>query len=170
MVLPYINMNPLQVYMCSLSWTPLPPPSPYHPSGSSQCTSPKHPVSLSQLFTLLFCFHQEALYFFFTFCHKGGIICISEVTDISLSNLDSSLCSIQPSISHDVLCIEVKQTGWQYTALMYSFPNLEPVCCSVFGSNWCLITCIQFSQEAGQVVWYSHLFRDFPQFVVIHAV
>ena len=33
------------VYTCSQSWTPLPPPSPYHPSGSSQCTSPKHPVS-----------------------------------------------------------------------------------------------------------------------------
>ena len=31
--------------MCSPSWTLLPPPSPYHPSGSSQCTSPKHPVS-----------------------------------------------------------------------------------------------------------------------------
>ena len=30
--------------MCSPSWTPLPPPSPYHPSGSSQCTSPEHPV------------------------------------------------------------------------------------------------------------------------------
>ena len=30
-------MNPPQVYMCSLSWMPLPPPSPYHPSGSSQC-------------------------------------------------------------------------------------------------------------------------------------
>ena len=38
-------MNPPQVYMCSPSWTPLPPPSPYHLSGSSQCTSPKHPVS-----------------------------------------------------------------------------------------------------------------------------
>ena len=38
-------MNPLQVYLCSSSWTLLPPPSPYHPSGSSQCTSPKHPVS-----------------------------------------------------------------------------------------------------------------------------
>ena len=38
-------MNPPQVYTCSLSWTPLPPPSPYHPSGSSQCTSPEHPVS-----------------------------------------------------------------------------------------------------------------------------
>ena len=38
-------MNPPRVYTCSPSWTPLPPPSPYHPSGSSQCTSSKHPVS-----------------------------------------------------------------------------------------------------------------------------
>ena len=45
LVLPYINMNPPWVYTCSPSWTPLLPPSPYHPSGSSQCTSPKHPVS-----------------------------------------------------------------------------------------------------------------------------
>ena len=45
LVLPYINMNPPWVYTCSPSWTPLPPPSPYHPSGSSQCTSPEHPVS-----------------------------------------------------------------------------------------------------------------------------
>ena len=44
-VLPYIDMNPPQVYMSSQSWTPLPPPSPYHLFGSSQCTSPKHPVS-----------------------------------------------------------------------------------------------------------------------------
>ena len=43
--LPYINMNPPRVYMCSPSWTPLPPSSLYHPSGSSQCTSPKLPVS-----------------------------------------------------------------------------------------------------------------------------
>ena len=45
MVLPNIEMNPPQVYMCSPSWTLLPPPSPFHPSGSSQCTSPKHPAS-----------------------------------------------------------------------------------------------------------------------------
>ena len=38
-------MNPPQVYTCSPSWTPFPPPSLYHPSGSSHCTSPKHPVS-----------------------------------------------------------------------------------------------------------------------------
>ena len=37
-------------------------------------------------------------------------------------------------------------------------------------SNCCFLTCIQISQEAGQVVWYSHLFQNFPQFVVIHTV
>ena len=37
-------------------------------------------------------------------------------------------------------------------------------------SNCCFLTCIQISQEAGQVVWYSHLFKNFPQFVVIHTV
>ena len=45
LVLPYINMNLPRAYTCSPSWTSLPPPSPYHPTGSSQCTSPKHPVS-----------------------------------------------------------------------------------------------------------------------------
>ena len=44
LVLPYIDMNPPWVYICSSSWTPLLPPSPSHPSGSSQCTSPEHPV------------------------------------------------------------------------------------------------------------------------------
>ena len=50
-------------------------------------------------------FFQEALSFFFTFCHKGGVICVSEIIDFSSSNLDSSLCFIQPDISHDVLWI-----------------------------------------------------------------
>ena len=45
---------------------------------------------------------------------------------------------------------------------MYSFPYLEPVCCSM--------SSIQISQEAGQVVWYSHLFQNFPQLIVIHTV
>ena len=53
---------------------------------------------------------------------------------------------------------------------MYSFPNLEPVCCSMSGSNCCFLTWIQISQEAGKVVWYSYLFKSFPQFVVIHTV
>ena len=37
-------------------------------------------------------------------------------------------------------------------------------------SNCCFLTCIQVSQEAGQVVWYSHLFQNFPRFIVIHTV
>ena len=49
LILPHINMNPPWVYMSSKSWTPLPPTSPYHLSGSSQCTSPKHPVSCIEL-------------------------------------------------------------------------------------------------------------------------
>ena len=37
-------------------------------------------------------------------------------------------------------------------------------------SNCCFLTYIQISQEVGQVVWYSHLFKNFPQFVAVHAV
>ena len=40
----------------------------------------------------------------------------------------------------------------------------------MFSSNCCLLTCIQVSQEEGQVVWYSHLFQNFAQFIVTHTV
>ena len=53
---------------------------------------------------------------------------------------------------------------------MYSFPDFEPVFCSVSSSNCCFLTYIQISQEAGKVVWYAHLFKNFPEFVVIHTV
>ena len=52
---------------------------------------------------------------------------------------------------------------------MYSFHDLEPVHCSMSGSNCCFLTCIQVSQEAGKVVWYSHVLKHFPQFVVIYT-
>ena len=48
--------------------------------------------------------------------------------------------------------------------------NLEPVCCSMSSSNCCFLTCIRISQEAGQVFCYSHLSKNFLQFVVIHTV
>ena len=47
---------------------------------------------------------------------------------------------------------------------------LEPVCCSMSSSNCFFLTCIQISQEAGKVVWYSHHLKNFPQSVVIHTV
>ena len=50
------------------------------------------------------------------------------------------------------------------------FPIFEPICYSMFSCNCCFLTCIQVSQEAGQVVWHSHLFQNFPQFIVIHTI
>ena len=53
---------------------------------------------------------------------------------------------------------------------MYSFSNLGPVHYSMSGSNCCFLTCIQVSQEVDEVVWYSHLFKNILQFVVIPAI
>ena len=53
---------------------------------------------------------------------------------------------------------------------MYSFSYLKPVCCSMSSSNCCFLTCIQVSQETDQMVWYSHLFQNFPQFIVSPTV
>ena len=47
---------------------------------------------------------------------------------------------------------------------------LEPVCCSMSSSNYCFLTCIQITQEVDQVVWNSHLLKNFPQFVVAHTI
>ena len=52
----------------------------------------------------------------------------------------------------------------------FSYSYLEQVCCSMSSSNCCFLTCIQISQRAGKVVWYSHLLKNFPQFAVIHTV
>ena len=40
----------------------------------------------------------------------------------------------------------------------------------MYSSNCCFLTCIQIPHEAGQVVWNSHLFKNFPQLVLIHTV
>ena len=60
--------------------------------------------------------------------------------------------------------------GWQQIALSYSFLDLEPISCSIQGSNCCFLTYIQIPQEVGKMVWYSHLSKSFPQFVMIHSV
>ena len=53
---------------------------------------------------------------------------------------------------------------------MYSFSYMEAVCGSMSSSNFCFLICIQISQEAGQMVWYTHLLKNFPQFFVIHTL
>ena len=70
---------------------------------------------------------------------------------------DSALASVLP----------VNILGWEYTTLMYFFPNFEPVSCSISWSNCCSFAHIPASQETGKVVCYTHIFKNFPQIVVI---
>ena len=58
------------------------------------------PMRNLRIKTLVHSSHTAWTQGLFTFCHKGGIICISEVINISPGNLDSSLCFIQPRVSH----------------------------------------------------------------------
>ena len=82
--MPNIKMNPPQVYICSPSLTLLPPPSPFHPSGSSQCTSPKHPVSCIEP-GLVTCFVYDIIHISMPF---------SQIIPPSPSPTESKDCSI----------------------------------------------------------------------------
>ena len=64
----------------------------------------------------------------------------------------------------------LNKQGDRKTALSYSFLNLEPVSCSVQDSNCCFLTGIQVSVETCKMVWCSHLFKSFQQFIMIHTV
>ena len=90
-------------------------------------------------------------------CQQSPIAVILEPPQIKYLTVST----VSPSICHEVMgpdaMIFISQMLSFKPALMYSFPDLEPVCCSMSSSNCCFLTCIQISQEAGQVVWYSHL-------------
>ena len=85
-----------------------------------------------KFFTLLFDFYQEALQFLFTFCHKGGIICISDIIKISPGNLDSSLCFIQPSIYMMYSAYKLNKQGG----------NIQAWCASFLIWNQSIISCL----------------------------
>ena len=84
-----------------------------------------------------------------------------------------SWCSLQTGLSnkaqHNIALRIWVIIRWQYIALSCSFPNFEPVRCSMPFSSCCFLTHIQVSQETGKVVWYSHLFKHFPQFEWPHS-
>ena len=88
LVLPYIDMNPPWVYMSSQTRTPLPPPSPYYLSGSSPCTSPKHPVSWIK-HRLAICFLHDSIRVSMPF---SQIIPLSPSPSQSKSPLYTSVC------------------------------------------------------------------------------
>ena len=82
-------------------------------------------LSFKPTFNSPFHFHQEALYIFFTFCHKDGVICISEVIDISPGNLDSSLCFIQPGICTMYSAYKLNKQGDNIHPWCTPFPILN---------------------------------------------
>ena len=96
--------------------------------------------------------------------HKGGVIYIS---DFSPGNLDSSCASSSLAFHMMYFAYKLNKRGSNIQPWHTLFPIWNQ---SMFGSNCCFLTCIQISQEAGRVVWYSHLLKNFPQFVVIHTV
>ena len=73
------------------------------------------------------------------------------------------------SLPFHMMCsaYKLKKQGDSLDVLLSQFGT---ICCFLSGSDYCFLTCIQVSQEAGQVVWYSHLFQNLPQFSVIHTV
>ena len=79
LVLAYIDMNPPRVYMSSQTWIALPPPTPHHPSGSSPCTSPKHPASCIK--------HRLAIHFLPDSIHAS--MSFSQIIPPSLSPTES---------------------------------------------------------------------------------
>ena len=122
---------------------------------------------LSQLFHSPPSLSKRGSYFLFTFCHKGGVICISEVIGISPSNLDSSFCSSSPAF-------HMIYSGYKLTM---QCDNIQLWCAlSQFGTSplfhvwFCyFLTCIQIFRRQIKQSGIQISLRIF-QFVVIHTV
>ena len=78
-----------------------------------------------------------------------------------LAILFTSCASSSPAFLLEYSAYMLHKQGDNSQSWRIPFTNLEPVCCSMLHSNWGFLTCIQIYQEAGQVVWYSHLFQNF---------
>ena len=92
----------------------------------------------ASFFTLLFHLHQEALSFLFSFYLKGGVIFISEVIDISPSNLDSSLCFIQPAFCIRYFIYKLNKQGdnVQPWHTLFPFWNQSVACPVLTVASW----------------------------------
>ena len=114
-------------FHCFLTYLPWSNGTTCHDLGFSECRA------LNQLFHSPLSLSARGFLFLFTFCHKGGVISISEVIDISPSNFHSSLCFIQPSISHDVPLYKLNKQGDNIQPLYTPFPiwNQSVVPCPV---------------------------------------
>ena len=196
LVLPYINMHLPQVYMCSPSWTPLPPPSPYHPSGSSQCTSPKIPVSciepglaihfLYDIIHVLMPFSQICLCFLICclgFPPGSKRLLISWLQSPSAVILEPkkiksvTISFVSPSICHEVMELDAMILGFWMLSFKpaFSFSSFTFIN-RLFSSS--LLSAIRVVSAAYRGYWYFsqeswfqlvlHPTRHFPCTLHIH--
>ena len=124
-------------------------------------------LSLKPAFSSLSHFHQEALQFLLTLCHKGGVVCISEVFDISPSSLDSSCASSSPAFYMMYSVYKLNKQGDNMQPWHIPFLIWKPVHSFMSVFNYCFLTCIQTSHGGRYGSSVFPTLRIF-QFVVIH--
>ena len=127
------------------------------------------------MFTLLFTF-IKSLFSSFSLSAMRVVSCAFLRLLILLPAILVPACA-SSSLAFHMMCPAYKLNKQGNDTLLWHIPfpvwkigTLFPVHCSMSSSNYCFLTCIQSSQEAGEVVWYSHLFNSFLQFIVIHTV
>ena len=116
----------------------------------------------ASFFTFLFYTHQKAL-------NSSLLSSIRVVSSLCLSLLIflpailiTAYASSSPAFHIMYSVYKLNKQGYNIQPWHNSFPNFEPVHCSISSSNCCFLSCIQISQETGKVVWYSHLLKNFP--------
>ena len=141
-------MNQLRVYMCPSSWTPLPPSSPIYPSGLSQCTGFKCPVSYIEL----------ELVIYFTYGNIHVSVLFSQIIPPSLSPTDEKICSLY-------LCLLCCLT---YRVIIIIFPNSRYMCSIQFSSvtQSCLTLCDPMNHSTPGLLVHHQL----PELTQIHVL
>ena len=118
---------------------------------------------------LLFHFHQETLLLFFAFCHKNGVICISEVMDISPGILIPGCASSSPVFLMMYSAYKLNKQGDNIQPWHTPFPNVNQSvipCPVLIVASW---PAYRFLRR--QVRWSGiPISKNFPQFVVIHIL
>ena len=127
-------------------------------------------LSFKSAFSLSFFTFNKRLY---SFSSLSAIRVVSSVylrlLIFFLAILILACASSSPSFGMMYSAYKLNKPGDNIQPCLF-FPSLEAVHCSMSGSNCCFLTYIQISQETDKVVWYSHLFKNFPHCVVIHTV
>ena len=127
---------------------------------------------MSSSFFVCFLFLNFILFYFLTlqYCIGFAIHQHESATGIHVLPIVNPSPSSLPVPSLRVVSVHQPQASIISYMRQVASPGSMLGAGSMSSSNCCFLTCIQISQEADQVVWYSHLFQNFPHFIVIHTV